>query len=452
MTHMDNSTGAWDCVVLAAGRGSRMNTTLTKALHPIAGKKMILYALDTVVEAGFPSAAIVRDQSNDLPDALGGDAHSFVVQDSPDGTGGALLAFSSNAAADASHVLVLNADAPLIEAATLQRLRQAHESQPDAAITLLTANVSHSSDAGRVIRSDAGEIEAIIEARDIRYDAAVTEVNVGAYAFNATWLRAALPRLTRQDNGEYHLTELVSLANADGRSAQAIEVGDESEALGINTLVDLARAEHIIRRRILEALMLSGVTIQDPESTYIDAATSIQPDTVIRPNTHIYGSTAIGAGSEIGPDAHIIDSDIADGCVIRSSSLEGVTLESGVTVGPYARLRRGTHLGQKVHIGSFGEVKASRLGRGTAMGHFGYVGDSDVGEGVNIGAGAVTCNFDGTSKHTTIIRNGAFIGSGTMMVAPVTIGAQAYTGAGAVVTRNVDPGVTVTGAPARPLE
>ena len=198
--------------------------------------------------------------------------------------------------------------------------------------------------------------------------------------------------------------------------------------------------------------MLSGVTIQDPESTYIDAAASIQPDTVIRPNTHIYGSTAIGAGSEIGPDAHIIDSYIADGCVIRSSSLEGVTLESGVTVGPYARLRPGTHLGQKVHIGSFGEVKASRLGRGTAMGHFGYVGDSDVGEGVNIGAGAVTCNFDGTSKHTTIIRNGAFIGSGTIMVAPVTIGAQAYTGAGAVVTRNVDPGVTVTGAPARPLE
>ena len=452
MTHMENSTGAWDCVVLAAGRGSRMNTTLAKALHPIAGKKMILYALDAVVEAGFPSAAIVRDPSNNLPDALGSDAHRFVIQDSPDGTGGALRTFTSIAAADASHVLVLNADAPLIEAATLQRLRQAHESQPGAAITLLAANVSHSSDAGRVIRSGAREIEAIIEASDLRYDAAVTEVNIGAYAFDATWLRTALPRLTRQDNGEYYLTELVSLSHADGLPIQAIEVGDESEGLGINTLVDLSRAERIIRRRTLEALMLSGVTIQDPESTYIDATASIQPDAVIRHNTHIYGNTTIGADSEIGPDAHIVDSDIAHGCVIRSSSLEGVILESGVTVGPYARLRPGTHLGQEVHIGSFGEVKASRLGRGTAMGHFGYVGDSHVGEDVNIGAGAVTCNFDGTSKHPTNIGNGAFIGSGTMMVAPVTIGAQAYTGAGAIVTRNVGPGVTVTGAPARPRE
>ncbi len=449
MTHIGIATGVWDCAVLAAGRGSRMKTSLPKALHPIAGKTMILYAVDVLAEAGFVTPTIVRDASSALPDALGGDGHRFVAQDSPDGTGGALRAFMPHAAADALYILVVNADAPLIEADTLRRLCEAHESQSSATITLLTASVAHSSDAGGVARSDAGDIRAIIEESDPAYDATFTEGNVGAYALSAAWSRTALPRLTRQDNGEYYLTELVSIANGDGLPVHSIEVGSQSEALGINTLVDLAQAEGIVRRRTLEGLMLSGVTIQDPDSTYIDATASIQPDSVIRPNTHIYGRTAIGEACEIGPDAHIVDSEIADGCVIRSSSLESVTLDAGVTVGPYDRLRPGTHLGQDVHIGSFAEVKASRLGRGTAMGHFGYVGDSDVGEGVNIGAGAVTCNFDGTSKHHTTIGSEAFIGSGTLMVAPVTIGERAYTGAGAVVTRNVAPGARVAGVPAR---
>lgn len=449
MTHIEIDTGVWDCAVLAAGRGSRMKTVLPKALHPVAGKAMVLYAIDALAEAGFVTPAIIRDASSALPDALGADAHRFVIQDSTDGTGGALRAFMPDAVSDASYILVLNTDAPLIEVDTLRRLREAHESAPGAAITLLTTAVSQSSDAGRVARSDTGGIRTIIEAGDPAYDETLEEGNVGVYAIDAAWLRTALPRLIRQDNGEYYLTELVSIANGDGLPVQAIAVGSRNEALGINTLVDLAQAERIVRLRTLEGLMLSGVTIQDPDSTYIDATASIQPDSVIRPNTHIYGRTTIGKACEIGPDTHIIDSDIADGCVIRSSSLESVTLDAGVTVGPYDRLRPGTHLGQDVHIGSFAEVKASRLGRGTAMGHFGYVGDSDVGEGVNIGAGAVTCNFDGTSKHRTTIGNEAFIGSGTMMVAPVTIGERAYTGAGAVVTRNVAPGARVAGVPAR---
>ena len=451
MTHIGHAASVWDCAVLAAGRGSRMKTSLPKALHPIAGKAMVLYVIDALAEADYVTPAIIRDASSALPDSLGADAHRFVVQDSPDGTGGALRAFMPHAAADASSILVLNADAPLIEPDTLRRLHDAHESQPDATITLLTASVAHSSDAGRVARSATGDIRAIIEASDPAYDETLEEGNVGAYAFDAAWLRTALPRLTGQDNGEYYLTELVRIANDDGVSVRSIEVHGQSEALGINTLVDLAQAERIVRRRTLEGLMLSGVTIQDPDSTYIDATASIQPDSIIRPNTHIYGRTAIGEACEIGPDAHIVDSDIADGCVIRSSSLERVILDAGVTVGPYDRLRPGTHLGQDVHIGSFAEVKASRLGRGTAMGHFGYVGDSDVGEDVNIGAGAVTCNFDGTSKHRTTIGNEAFIGSGTMMVAPVTVGERAYTGAGAVVTRNVAPGARVAGAPAREI-
>ena len=241
------------------------------------------------------------------------------------------------------------------------------------------------------------------------------------------------------------------MAVADGHPVQAIALGSSDEAIGVNTLVDLAKAEQVARRRALEALMLSGVTIQDPASTYIDDAVSIAPNTVIHPNTHIYGKSVIGAASDIGPDAHITDSIVGERCSVRASWLDGVTLENGVSVGPFARLRPDTHIGEDTHIGSFGEIKASRLGRRTAMGHFGYVGDSEIGDDVNIGAGAVTCNYDGVDKHRTIVGDKAFIGSGSMLVAPVEIGAHAYTAAGSVVTKNVAAGTTVAGVPAKPI-
>ena len=228
-------------------------------------------------------------------------------------------------------------------------------------------------------------------------------------------------------------------------------LGNSDEAIGVNTLVDLAKAEQVARRRALEALMLSGVTIQDPATTYIDDTVTVAPNTVIRPNTHIYGRTVISAECEIGPDSHITDSVIGERCSVRASWLDGVTLENGVSVGPFARLRPETHIGEDTHIGSFGEIKASRLGRRTAMGHFGYVGDSEIGDDVNIGAGAVTCNYDGADKHRTMVGDNAFIGSGSMLIAPVEIGAGAYTAAGSVVTKNVAAGTTVAGVPAKPM-
>ena len=449
MTQMENGSMRWAAVVLAAGKGSRMKTALHKALHKVGGKRMIDRVLEAVADAGITDTTIVRDLSPSLPDALGL-IYRYVTQPTPNGTGGALKALLESNPPDADSLLILNADLPLITPECLTALQYAHDST-DAVLTLLTFDAPANSDAGRVVRSPGGAIQAIIETTDPGYADAPTEANAGVYAFRTEWVRSVLPRLPLQENGEYYITDLVAMAVADGHPVQAIALGSSDEAIGVNTLVDLAKAEQVARRRALEALMLSGVTIQDPATTYIDDTVSIAPNTVICPNTHIYGKSVISAECEIGPDSHITDSVIGERCSVRASWLDGVTLENGVSVGPFARLRPETHIGEDTHIGSFGEIKASRLGRRTAMGHFGYVGDSEIGDDVNIGAGAVTCNYDGVDKHHTMIGDRAFIGSGSMLVAPVEIGSNAYTAAGSVVTKNVAAGTTVAGVPAKPI-
>ena len=451
----DTAGGTWGCAVLAAGRGSRMRSSSPKVLHRIGGKSIIDRVLGALTEAGFENRVIVRDSSPALLEAFG-IMQRFVVQEQPDGTGGALRAVLLDARTiDADNLLVLNGDLPLISPETLSRIRDAHESRSDTVVTLLTFDAQENTDVGRIVRSHDGTVMEIVEAADRRHSNApsdaLKEGNVGVYAFRSAWARDALPRLPMHDNGEYYITDLVALAAADGHKVQTVIAHSPDEALGVNTLVDLARAEQVARSRTLEALMLSGVTIHDPASTYIDATVTVAPDTVIRPNTHISGETAIGAGCEIGPDTHITDSVIGGQCLVRGSWLDEATLGDGVSVGPYARLRPGTHIASEAHIGSFGEVKASHIGRRTAMGHFGYVGDSNIGDDVNIGAGAVTCNYDGENKHRTVIGSGAFIGSGSMLVAPVEIGEGAYTAAGTVVTKNVAAMTTVAGVPAREM-
>ncbi len=407
---------------------------------------IIRRVLDSLSGAAMPDVSIVRDDSGALPKALGL-IYPYVVQSSPSGTGGALAAYLNEAATDADHLLVINADLPLITPESLIRLKDAHESRTDVAVTFFTMLTSSNANYGRVLRSEDGKVAEIIEAGNPRHADTPAEGNAGVYALDLAWARTAVNRLSLHEDGEYYITDLVKLAVADGRGVEAVEI-DAEEAIGVNTLVDLAEAERVARRRTLESLMLSGVTIIDPASTYIDATVTIAADTVIQPNTHISGATTIGAGCEIGPDAHIVDSTIGEGCVVRGSWLDEVTLEGGVSVGPFARLRPGTHIGRDAHIGSFGEIKASRIGSRTAMGHFGYVGDAEIGDDVNIGAGAVTCNFDGVDKHRTVVGDGAFIGSGSLLVAPVEVGDKAYTAAGAVVTRNVAAGTTVAGVPA----
>ena len=407
---------------------------------------IIRRVLDSLSGAALPDVSIVRDDSGALPEALGL-IYPYVVQTSPSGTGGALAAYLNEAATDIDHLLVINADLPLITPESLIRLKNAHESRSDVAVTFFTMLTSNNVNYGRVLRSEDGKVAEIIEAGDPRHADAPAEGNAGVYALDLAWARSAVDRFPLHEDGEYYITDLVKLAVADGRGVEAVEI-DAEEAIGVNTLVDLAEAERVAWRRTLEGLMLSGVTIIDPASTYIDATVTIAADTVIQPNTHISGATTIGAGCEIGPDAHIVDSTIGEGCAVRGSWLDEVTLEDGVSVGPFARLRPGTHIGRDAHIGSFGEIKASRIGSRTAMGHFGYVGDAEIGDDVNIGAGAVTCNYDGVDKHRTVVGDRAFIGSGSLLVAPVEVGGKAYTAAGAVVTRNVAAGTTVAGVPA----
>ncbi len=446
MNQIGNGNTEWAAVVLAGGRGSRMGTALPKPLHEVGGTAIVQRVLNAVAGTGIADTTVVRTDSGAIPDALGFVYH-YITQLFPDGTGGALRAYLAENSNNLPYLLVLNGDLPLISSESLRKLVNAHESMADVAVTFFTMYAPNSADYGRIRRSNDGKVAEIIEDGDPRFEDAPSEGNAGVYAFDLEWARSAIDRLPLHDNGEYYITDLVKLAVADRRGVETLEI-DAEEAIGVNTLVDLAEAERVARRRTLESLMLSGVTIIDPASTYIDSTVTIAADTVIRPNTHITGASVIGAGCEIGPDTHIVDSEIGERCVVRGSWLDEVTLEDGVSVGPFARLRPGTHVGRDAHIGSFGEIKESRIGSRTAMGHFGYVGDAEIGEDVNIGAGAVTCNFDGQDKHRTVVGDGAFIGSGSMLVAPVEIGGKAYTAAGSVVTRNVAAGTTVAGVPA----
>jgi bifunctional UDP-N-acetylglucosamine pyrophosphorylase/glucosamine-1-phosphate N-acetyltransferase len=278
---------------------------------------------------------------------------------------------------------------------------------------------------------------------------AIRELNVGAYCYRADWLWDRLPKLLLSEKGEYYLTDLVAMAVDEGLAVQSVPITELEEMIGINTREHLAQAEAALRTRINKAWMLEGVSMLDPKTTYIDAHVQLGQDTLILPNTHLRGTTVVGEGCQLGPNTIVQDSTIGNRCRVEVSVVEDANLEDDVDVGPFAHLRRGTHLSQGVHVGNFGEVKNSTLGSGVKMGHFSYIGDATIGEEVNIGAGTITCNFDGKSKHHTEILPGAFIGSDTMLIAPVRIGRGARTGAGAVVNRDVPDHRKAVGVPAR---
>ena len=372
-----------------------------------------------------------------------------VVQQTPRGTGDAVLAARPMLEGASGCVLVLNGDLPLLTGETLRSLMERHEAS-GAALTLLTAEEAPQGELGRIVRDPAGRITAIVEAREASPEERnIREVNGGVYAFRGEALWPHLDALQPSSNGEVYLTDVVALAAQAGEHVDAVPVEDPTELLGVNNRVHLAQAEAVLRQRLRSHWMLAGVTLVDPASTFIDADVEIGQDTVVYPNTHLYGTTRVGRGCSLGPNTMVANSVVGEGCCIVASMLEGATLEAGVNVGPYSHLRPGTHVEQDVRVGNYVEVKESRLGRGTRVGHFSYIGDATVGRDVNVGAGTVTCNFDGAAKHRTIIEDGALIGSDTMLVAPVRVGQRAVTGAGAVVTRDVGPEALVTGVPAR---
>ena len=293
-------------------------------------------------------------------------------------------------------------------------------------------------------------LTAIVEEQHADSDTlAIREVNSGFYCFRAPWLWENLQKLAPAPNGELLLTDLIQAAAVQGQSVESITSDDSHETMGVNNRVQLAEAETIMSQRIRERCMLGGVTMPDASSVYIDCNAEIGQDTIVLPNTHITGQTVIGSGCKIGPNTIIENATIGDECTITSSVVRDSTLEADVDVGPFSHIRGGAHIESGVHIGTSAEVKNSRLGRGTKMGHFSYMGDATLGANVNIGAGAITCNFDGRDKHETIVGNDAFIGSDTMLVAPVRIGDGAATGAGAVVTKDVPANTLVVGVPAR---
>ncbi|MCX7839265.1 MAG: bifunctional UDP-N-acetylglucosamine diphosphorylase/glucosamine-1-phosphate N-acetyltransferase GlmU [Anaerolineae bacterium] len=443
-------------VILAAGQGVRMKSRLPKVLHPVVGKPMVLYALETARVIACDPTVLVIGHGADHVRATLSNLHSLisnlqlVEQREQLGTGHAVLQARAALQGKADAVLVWYADMPLLRAETLDRLIQHHRATR-ATITMLTLIADDSMAFGRIVRDNAQRVIGIVEERDATPEQlAIRELNCGVYCFDAEWLWEHLTQLQpNARNGEYYLTDLIGFAARASRRIEAIVSRDVNEMLGINTRVHLAQAEKIMRERINTALMLAGVTLIDPATAYIEPDVQIGEDTIIEPNTHLRGKTRIGANCRIGPNTIIRDSQVGDECVILASDVTESRIAERVRIGPYARLRAGTVIAREVYIGNFGEVKNSSIGEGTHIGHFSYIGDAELGAHVNIGAGTITCNFDGRQKHRTIIGENAFIGSDTMLVAPVTIGARARTGAGSVVNKDVPPDSRAVCVPAR---
>lgn len=417
-------------IVLAAERGARMNSAVPKALHPVCGKPMVALVAEAVDGAGVDSTVVVVPPDSEAIRSTLGEAFDYVEQTDPDSVGRA-LSLAKAGLQRAGSVVVIGGNIPLIRGETLAAMAEAHEDSGAAVTRLIGPGRSPD---GRTIR-EPGD------------DCAERDGGAGVCWFRAEWLWRNLDRVGRSPGAD-----LLRAAREQGEIVTDVTADGHAEAIAVDTRVQLAQAEEAMQRAVRERWMLAGVTMREPSSVYLDADVVIGSDTVIHPNTHLRGATVVGPGCDIGPDSTISDTTLGAGCRIVSSVVTGATLEDDVEVGPFSHIRPGSHLESGVRVGSFGEVSRGRLGRGTRSAHFSYIGDADVGADVNIGAGTVTCNFDGAGKHRTHIGEGAFIGSGTMLVSPVRIGARARTGAGAVVTRDVPPDSLAVGVPARVLE
>jgi bifunctional UDP-N-acetylglucosamine pyrophosphorylase / glucosamine-1-phosphate N-acetyltransferase len=439
-------------VLMAAGLGTRMKSATPKVLHHLLGRALISYAVQAVTQAtGGKPVVVVGHAASQVQQVLAETA-LMAIQESQLGTGHAVQQAESLLRGKTDLVLIMAADMPLVSPQTLERLVELQQANPGP-LSLLTVFTEDSHGFGRIIRDASGTISAIVEeAVATPEQLAIRELNAGIYCVREAWLWPALRRIPLSVKGEYYLTDLVEIAAAEGLSVQAVVSSDAQELIGINTRVHLAEAESILRQRVNEAWMLAGVTILDPASTYIEADVQIGQDTVIWPNTYLQASSQIGTGCSIGPNAILRGTRVGERCKVFASVLEGAVLEDDVEIGPFSHLRKGAYLSSGVHIGNFGEIKNSTLAPGVKMGHFSYIGDATIGEAVNIGAGTITCNFGvDRKKRRTEIGKGAFIGSDTLLVAPVKIGEKAVTGSGAVVTKDVPPRTVVVGVPAREL-
>jgi bifunctional UDP-N-acetylglucosamine pyrophosphorylase/glucosamine-1-phosphate N-acetyltransferase len=427
-----------------------MRSRLPKVLHPLCGRPMLAWVLEAARLATAhrplvvysPATAAVRDVFADEAD--------FALQAETRGTGDALRAALEVLPADVTEVLVINGDVPRVESSLLLELIDQRRLD-HAAMALTAVAVYDPAGLGRVVRSEAGSVERIVEDRDATdEEREIPEINAGLYAFDTEWLRARIGSLAPSHvTGEVYLTDLVAIARADGRLVAALDVDDDGRLTGINDRAQLAQAEWDTRTEINAAHMRDGVTMRDPSTVYIEATVELATDVTLEPNVILRGVTAVGEGTTIGAGSHVVDSRIGRECVVWASVVESSVVEDGAKVGPFSHLRPGSHVGPNAEVGNYAEIKNSRLGAGVKQHHMSYLGDADVGAGTNVGAGTITANYDGTRKHRTEIGERVFLGVDTMLRAPVRLGDGAKTGAGAVVTKDVPAGKLAVGVPAR---
>ncbi len=453
-----------DVMILAAGLGTRMKSRRAKVLHELAGLPLIAHVLRAAFELA-PEAILtvvghqaeevesaVRSQAACLIEANPGTSPElqFVTQAQQKGTGHAVMAARDRLADRRGPLVIVAGDAPLIESASLKKLVEIHHTEKNA-VTMLTTVMDDPTGYGRIIRDDQGRLLRCVEQKDASPDElSIREVGVSIYVFDIPALLGGLDSLTTDNaQGEYYLTDVPGIIQKQGKNVGLLCHSNPEEVLGVNTRIELADLERKIRQKKLRELMLSGVTIIDPETTYIHQGVEVGQDSVIHPQVIIEGSSRIGSGCIIQSWTRLRNVEIGDGVTIANSCvIEDSTIRDGATVGPFARLSVGVEIGEKAGIGNFVEVKKSKIGRGSKAKHLAYLGDATLGERVNIGAGTVTCNYDGVRKNKTIIEDDVKIGSDTMLVAPVRVGSGSVTGAGSVVTKDVPPDSLVAGVPA----
>jgi bifunctional UDP-N-acetylglucosamine pyrophosphorylase/glucosamine-1-phosphate N-acetyltransferase len=442
---MNKTPSSITAVLLAAGQGTRMKSSRPKVLHEILGRPMISYLIDTLKKRGIPDILVVVGyQAENVMGALEGEGVRFVVQEPQGGTGHAVQVAMGAVPPDSRTVMVLCGDVPLISGESLAALYELHK-KTGAAVTVQTVELPEGAHYGRVVRDEAGRVADIVQSKDAKYRPeilAIREINTGAYCFDAGFLRRALGELTVSPvTGEIYLTDMIMLARRHGLRVEALLDPDWENLLGINSRKELAAATRTLKRRINEGHMANGVTLVDPETAYIGPLVRLGRDTVIYPNVYLEGDTVIGENCVLEPNVKISDSVLGDNVLVKLGSvITQSRLADGVQVGPYSHLRPLADLRAGVKVGNFVEVKKSVLHPGVKANHLTYIGDAEVGAGTNVGAGTITCNYDGVHKHKTLIGEGAFIGSNTALVAPVTIGAGAYVGAGSTITEDVPPG------------
>ena len=440
----------WGIIILAAGKGTRMMSSTPKVLQKLCGKEMLNLVLSNVRSVIDGEYIVVVPSEYELIKKAVNQNVKYVVQAEPRGTGNAVsIALEL---ADCENVFVINGDVPLIEGHIIDSMINTHM-KSKAAATLLTADLNSPKKLGRIIRSKDGDVKRIFEVdNEDDMQSSPTEINSGVYCFNKNLLGLYLQKIRQSKSGEVYLTDVIELLSNEGECIDSIRLRDvERIKFGIDSKFDLEIGNSYLRDNILTELMLEGVTIEDRKATYIDWGIKIGKDAIIKPNTHILGDSQIGVKSIIGPNSIVASSKIGDNCNIGSSSVNDSIVCNNVDIGPYSNVRNNSYLDDGVHLGTSAEVNRSRLGKGTKSSHFSYIGDALIGEQVNIGAGAVTCNYDGKNKNKTIIGDGAFIGSDTMLIAPVKIGDKSSTGAGSVVIDDVDDGSRVVGVPAKSI-